>query len=130
MIEDEQINEVVHSAHDETRDLRRSGRVHQAPERYGFLIEQDGAQVIEDDEPTTYKEVLSSEDKTKWLEAMNSKMDSMYENKVWTLVDAPKGVKPVGCKWVFKRKTDMDGNIITYKARLVAKGYTQRQGIE
>ncbi|GKA35627.1 retrotransposon protein, putative, ty1-copia subclass [Tanacetum coccineum] len=28
-------------------------------------------------------------------------------------------------KWIFKKKTDMDGNVHTYKARLVAKGYTQ-----
>ena len=35
-----------------------------------------------------------------------------------------------GCKWVFKKKTDMEGNVITYKARLVAKGYRQRQGID
>lgn len=53
----------------------------------------------------------------------------MYTNQVWELVDAPLGVKPIGCKWVFKKKTDMDGNIVTYKARLVAKGFTQRQGI-
>ena len=61
---------------------------------------------------------------------MNSEMDSMYDNKVWTLVDPPEGVKPVGCKWVFKKKTDMDGNVITYKARLVAKGYKQKERID
>lgn len=86
--------------------------------------------VIQDDEPTTYQEVLNSPDSSKWLEAMNSEMDSMYDNKVWTLVDPPEGIKPVGCKWVFKKKTDMDGNVITYKARLVAKGYKQKEGID
>ena len=33
---------------------------------------------------------------------MKSEMDSMSENKVWTLSDVPEGVKPIGCKWVFK----------------------------
>ena len=61
---------------------------------------------------------------------MKSEMDSMYQNNVWTLVDPPDGTKPAGCKWVFKKKTDMDGNVSTYKARLVAKGFTQRQGID
>ena len=61
---------------------------------------------------------------------MKSEMDSMYHNNVWTLVDPPKGVKPVGCKWVFKKKTDMEGKVSTYKARLVAKGFTQRQGVD
>ena len=57
-------------------------------------------------------------------------MDFMYQNQVWDLVDAPKGVKPIGCKWIYKRKTNVDGNIQTYKARLVAKGYRQIQGID
>ena len=57
-------------------------------------------------------------------------MDSMYQNNVWTLVDSPDGTILVGCKWVFKKKTDMDGNISTYKARLVAKRFTQCQVID
>ncbi|KAL4369609.1 hypothetical protein GQ457_05G022470 [Hibiscus cannabinus] len=52
---------------------------------------------------------------------MRSEMDSMSENQVWTLVEPPEGIKPIGCKWVFKKKTDMDGNVQTYKGRLVAK---------
>ena len=58
---------------------------------------------------------------------MKSKMDSMYENQVWNLVDLPKGIKPIECKWVFKKKTDMEGNVITNKARLWTKSYRQRQ---
>ncbi|KAL0294442.1 UNVERIFIED_CONTAM: Retrovirus-related Pol polyprotein from transposon TNT 1-94 [Sesamum radiatum] len=54
----------------------------------------------------------------------------MSSNKVWTLVDPPKGVKPVGCKWVYKRKLGADGEVTTFKARFVAKGYTQRPGVD
>nr|GEW44069.1 retrotransposon protein, putative, Ty1-copia subclass [Tanacetum cinerariifolium] len=61
----------------------------------------------------------------KWLKAMNVEMQSMKENKVWDLVDLPPNEKNVGSKWLFKKKTDMDGAVHTYKARLVAKGYTQ-----
>ncbi|KAL0292376.1 UNVERIFIED_CONTAM: hypothetical protein Sradi_6991600 [Sesamum radiatum] len=61
---------------------------------------------------------------------MKSKMDSMSSNQVWTLVDRPKGVKPVGCKWVYKRKIGADGEVTTFKARLVAKGYTQLPGVD
>ncbi|GKA01858.1 retrotransposon protein, putative, ty1-copia subclass [Tanacetum coccineum] len=39
-------------------------------------------------------------------------------------------IKIVGCKWIFKKKTDMDGKVHTYKARLVAKGYTQTHRID
>ena len=54
----------------------------------------------------------------------------MYDNLVWTLVDIIPGQRTVGCKWIFRKKTDMDGKAHTYKARLVAKGYTQTQGID
>ncbi|KAK8676510.1 hypothetical protein V6N13_142084 [Hibiscus sabdariffa] len=56
---------------------------------------------------------------------MRSEMDSMSDNQVWTLVEPPEGIKPIGWKWVFKKKTDMDGNVQTYKGQLVAKGYQQ-----
>ena len=56
---------------------------------------------------------------------MKSEMESMKVNDVWTLVDPPEGVKPIGCKWVFKRKRGADGKVETYKARLVTKDYRQ-----
>ena len=60
---------------------------------------------------------------------MNREMESMYSNSVWTLVEAPKGVKPIGCKWIYKKKRP-DGKVETFKARLVANGYTQKYGID
>ncbi|KAL0448963.1 UNVERIFIED_CONTAM: Retrovirus-related Pol polyprotein from transposon RE2 [Sesamum latifolium] len=61
---------------------------------------------------------------------MRSEMDSMSSNKVWTLVDPPKGFKHIRCKWVYKRKLGADGEVTTFKARLVAKGYTKRLGVD
>ncbi|KAL0362044.1 UNVERIFIED_CONTAM: Retrovirus-related Pol polyprotein from transposon RE2 [Sesamum calycinum] len=46
--------------------------------------------------------------------------------RVWTLVDPPKGVKPIGFKWVYKHKLAADEEVPTFKAKLVEKGYTQR----
>nr|GFA85711.1 uncharacterized mitochondrial protein AtMg00820-like [Tanacetum cinerariifolium] len=46
----------------------------------------------------------------KWLDAMNAKMQSMKDNQVWRLVDLPPNDKTIGSKWLFKKKTDMDGN--------------------
>ncbi|KAL0416561.1 UNVERIFIED_CONTAM: hypothetical protein Slati_3488000 [Sesamum latifolium] len=57
-------------------------------------------------------------------------MDSIGSNQVWTLVDPPKGVRPIGCKWVYKRNLRADGEVTAFKARLVAKGYTQRSGVD
>ena len=69
----------------------------------------------------TYTDAVMSKDSDRWLEAMRSEMDSMYVNQVWTLVDAPEGVRPIGCKWVYKKNIGADGQVETYKARLVAK---------
>lgn len=112
--------------------IRRSERVSRQPERYyGLVIENDNElSIIDDDDPMTYNEAMSSVDSEKWQSAMKSEMDSMYSNQVWTLVEAPKDVKPIGCKWVYKRKIGADGQVETYKARLVAKGFRQRQGID
>ncbi|KAK8535581.1 hypothetical protein V6N12_057097 [Hibiscus sabdariffa] len=115
----------------ETQPLRRSTRERHEPERYGFLVTTHGDVILVDqDEPKTYQEAVASPDSEKWLEAMRSEMDSMSENQVWTLVEPPEGIKPIGCKWVFKKKTDMDGNVQTYKGRLVAKGFRQIHGID
>nr|GEX32405.1 hypothetical protein [Tanacetum cinerariifolium] len=51
-------------------------------------------------------------------------------NEVWVLVELPPNGKTVGSKWLFKKKTDMEGNAHIYKACLVAKGYTQTPGID
>ena len=100
----------------ETQAPRRSRRTHYGPKRYGFLMTQHGDILFMDqDEPMTYDEAIKGSDSEKWLDAMRSEMESMYTNKVWTLVDPPDGVKPIGCKWVFKKKTDMDGNVNTFK---------------
>ena len=45
------------------------------------------------------------------------------------LVELSRGIKTIGCKWIFKTKHDSKGNVERYKARLVAKGYTQKEGI-
>jgi hypothetical protein len=55
-------------------------------------------------------------------------MDSILSNGTYVLVDRPYDCKPVGCKWLFKRKLTPYGTIDKYKAKLVAKGYTQKEG--
>nr|GFB99028.1 hypothetical protein [Tanacetum cinerariifolium] len=57
-------------------------------------------------------------------------MQSMKDNEVWVLVELHPNGKTVDSKWLFMKKTDMDGNVHIYKARLVAKGYTQTPGID
>ena len=116
------------------QDLRRSGRnrrIRQNPKRYGFLLTDNHDVILMDhDEPASYLEAISSLDFDRWLEAMKSEMQSMYDIQVLTLIDPTKGLKTIGCKWVFKKKTVMDGNVDTFKARLVAKGFKQTHSVD
>ncbi|KAL0313739.1 UNVERIFIED_CONTAM: hypothetical protein Scaly_2905400 [Sesamum calycinum] len=92
--------------------LYRSTRESRPPDRYGFL------------------RAMSDIDSDKWLEAVRSKMHSIGSNQVLSLVDPPKGVKPIGCKWLYKRKLGADGEVTAFKARVEEKGYTRRPGVD
>nr|CAN61880.1 hypothetical protein VITISV_018026 [Vitis vinifera] len=83
-----------------------------------------------EDDPISVSQVKQSSDSEKWIEAMKDEMKSMKDNGVWDLVELPKSVKPIGCKWIFKTKRDSKGNIVRYKERLVAKGFTQKEDID
>ena len=69
-----------------------------------------------EDDPTTYEQAMRSEYAAKWLEAMRDEIKSMDSNKVWELMEIPKGAKKVGCKWVYKTKYDSQGNVERHKA--------------
>ncbi|GKC86054.1 zinc finger, CCHC-type containing protein [Tanacetum coccineum] len=70
------------------------------------------------------------EDVAFWKEAINDEMDSIMGNNTWVLADLPPGCKPLGCKWIFKRKLKVDGTIEKFKARLVIQGFKQKSGID
>ncbi|GEQ69929.1 hypothetical protein JCM33374_g3605 [Metschnikowia sp. JCM 33374] len=75
--------------------------------------------------PTSYQAAMKSPENIKWKQACKAEMQALEDNRTWTLIPSPPGVKLVGCRWVFTVK---DGGL--YKARLVAKGYTQVQGLD
>jgi hypothetical protein len=81
-------------------------------------------------EPQSYKEAVSSSEAPLWKEAINSEIESILQNHTWELTDLPRGCKPLGYKWIFKRKLKADGSIDKYKARLVVKGYRQTEGLD
>ena len=90
--------------------------------------------LLDHGEPTNYEEGMMSPDSDSWLEAIKPEIGSMYENKVWTLVELPDDRQAIENKWIFKRKTDTDSSVTIYKARLVAKArlvtiYKARVGI-
>ncbi|GKC69685.1 putative ribonuclease H-like domain-containing protein [Tanacetum coccineum] len=65
-----------------------------------------------------------------WVEAMQEELLQFKLQKVWILVDLPKGHRAIGTKWVYRNKKDERGIVIRNKARLVAQGHTQEEGID
>ena len=105
-------------------NLVGSTRVRSAPEWYGNPVLE--VMLLDYGEPTNYEEAMTSPDFDKWLEAMKSEIGSIYENKVWTLVDLPDDRQAIENKWIFKRKTDVDSSVTIYKARFVAKRFSTK----
>ncbi|GJR36190.1 retrovirus-related pol polyprotein from transposon TNT 1-94 [Tanacetum coccineum] len=105
-------------------------RTHRAPNRLCLNVEADEHSLGDFNEPTSYKATMLDSESNKWIDAMNTEMQSMIDNMVWVLVDLPPNCKTVGSKWIFNKKTDIDGIVHTYKAHLVAKGYTQLFGVD
>jgi hypothetical protein len=73
---------------------------------------------------------LNGEDAKKWEMAMQEEYDFLVVNNTWSLVPFPKGRKPISCKWVFKIKHGVHGEVKRYKARLVTRGFTQTFGVD
>ncbi|GJS44116.1 retrovirus-related pol polyprotein from transposon TNT 1-94 [Tanacetum coccineum] len=65
-----------------------------------------------------------------WVEEMQEELLQFKLQKVWILVDLPKGHRAISTKWVYKNKKDERGIVIRNKARLVAQGHTQEEGID
>ena len=108
--------------------LRRSTRVHRAPERY--VPSLDYVMLTDCEEPSCYEEAMLKDDKRKWERAMKSEMDSLHKNSTWELVHLPNGKRALPCKWVYKMKVTGNDGKPKYKARLVAKGFRQQQGVD
>nr|GFA06995.1 zinc finger, CCHC-type [Tanacetum cinerariifolium] len=88
---------------------------------YCYSIEED---------PRTYNEVMQSRDSGFWKEAIDDEIGLVMENNTWVLSDFPPACKPLGCKWIFKRKMKVDGTLDKFKAQLVIHGFRQKERID
>ena len=51
--------------------------------------------------------------------------------KIWSIADfSRKDIFPLTTRWLFKKKTNQDGNLTKYKARLCVHGFNQQEGID
>ena len=56
---------------------------------------------------------------------MQNEYDTLIKNKTWKLVDPPIGTKPIGCKWVYKKKYKSDASLDKHKMRLMEKKFLE-----
>jgi hypothetical protein len=85
---------------------------------------------ITDDDPITAREAVDLEVGKLWKKSMVEEMASLDKNEVWDLVEFMTRRNPIGSKWVFKRKLNVEDKVEKYKSRLVEKGYFQVEGID
>eukprot|EP00253_Pinus_taeda_P026055 PITA_26055 len=91
----------------QTLGVRRSARERRQLERYSpSAFCSNFALSVTDDDPKTVKEAVDSEDEKLWKEAMVDEMAYLHKNEAWDLEELPAGRKPIGNKWVFKKKTN------------------------
>jgi hypothetical protein len=55
---------------------------------------------------------------------MHEELKNIERNQVSELVDPPPRCKPIGTKWVWKNKGEVERNT----SRLVAQGFSQKEG--
>ena len=78
-------------------------------------------------EPQSFSQVVQD---PLWRAAMDKEIQALEMNHTWDVTSLPPGKSPIGCKWVYKVKLNLDGSVERFEARLVAKGYTQREGLD
>jgi hypothetical protein len=93
-----------------------------------YLIESKVVAI--EDGPANFAKAMESHDAKQWLKAMHEELDSISKNEVCDITELLAGRKPIGCKWVLRKKYKANGSLDKYKARLVAKGFTQQPGVD
>nr|GEX07381.1 hypothetical protein [Tanacetum cinerariifolium] len=128
-LDHEEDDQEIKEPQSDINPIRRSTRTRRPTDRLCLYIDAEEHELRDLGEPANYKAALLDPESKKWLDTMNVEMQSMKDNDVWVLVEVPPNARHVGSKWLFKKKTDMDGLVYVFKARLVAKGFTQTYGV-
>nr|KAJ0204255.1 hypothetical protein LSAT_V11C500244250 [Lactuca sativa] len=67
-----------------------------------------------DDDPKIFTKAMTSSYAPLWKKSKNDEMDSIMSNGTWVLADLPKGRRPIGSRWIFKRKYHPNGSIVGF----------------
>ena len=118
-----------HEALDQvTIEPRRTTRTRTASEWYGDPVLK--VMLLDNNEPTSYGEAMVGPYSDKWLEAMKSEIGSMYENKVWTLVDLPDDRQAIEINGSLRRRRTWAVMLPSMKLDLWQRVFSQVQGVD
>jgi hypothetical protein len=86
--------------------------------------------LLDNGEPTNYEEAVVGPDSDKWLGAMKSEIGSIYENKVWTLVDLPYDRQAIKNKWIHKKRQTLMVISLSIKLDLSQRVFDKFKGVD
>ncbi|GKU89065.1 hypothetical protein SLEP1_g3256 [Rubroshorea leprosula] len=78
-------------------------------------------------EPNCFEEAAKQQ---VWIDSMKEELSMIEKNQTRCLVPKPDDKKPIGVKWAFRTKLNLDGSIHKHKVELVVKGYAQQLGVD
>ncbi|KAH9111206.1 hypothetical protein AeMF1_014215 [Aphanomyces euteiches] len=118
----------------DTRELKEQSRPKRAikrPKRFEVNVVTTTSNSRERiPEPSTMREMLSSQEVNKWKQAMDEEYQALIDNRVWRLSELPTGRKALKSKWIWKVKYLPNGEVERFKARLCIKGFLQIAGVD
>ncbi|KAE8261460.1 hypothetical protein A4X09_0g7660, partial [Tilletia walkeri] len=82
------------------------------------------------EEPSTHRQAMSAPDASDWRVAEAVELGNHRRAGTWEPAKLPAGRTAVSSRWIYKRKTNSEGQIVKYKARVVARGFSQKPGLD
>ena len=126
---EEEVNDSDHEASDQVAiEPRRSTRICTTPKWYGNPVLD--IMLLDNNEPTSYGEAMVGPYSDKWLEAMKSEIGSMYQNKVWTLMDLPADPQAIEINGSLRRRRTWAVMLPSMKLDLWERVFSQVQGVD
>uniref|UniRef100_A0AAV1U951 Reverse transcriptase Ty1/copia-type domain-containing protein n=1 Tax=Peronospora matthiolae TaxID=2874970 RepID=A0AAV1U951_9STRA len=112
-----------------TRSASKNKRSSQGQRTESSAMDTDVVNVVTTSDPRNFGEAMRSSHKEGWMKAISEELQALENNGVWSIMKAPKDIRALHSKWVFKTKRDAEGGIERLKARLVACGNEQVFGV-
>ncbi|MBW0513604.1 hypothetical protein O181_053319 [Austropuccinia psidii MF-1] len=79
--------------------------------------------------PKNFHQAMKSDLHQHWEDAIQKELDYMEKPQVWSPTTLKEDTKLLSATWVFKCKTNEDGNLTKFKAQLCIQGFPQNEGI-